>query len=154
MRASCCVMVEPPWASPEKVCSTAEAVRVKSMPWCAKKRWSSVEISAATTFGEMSASLTQSRLVRWNTASSLPSAESTMAGCCNLAFLTSPMLGVKGIRIKTYSSNSTGKAASDRAMPRRVGWRRRRRISAARGLIRLRSIFIRGESSVEFSAAL
>ncbi|EDT00270.1 hypothetical protein BamIOP4010DRAFT_6209 [Burkholderia ambifaria IOP40-10] len=34
LRASCCVIVEPPWRLPENVWSAADAVRFQSSPWC------------------------------------------------------------------------------------------------------------------------
>ena len=48
----------------------------------------------------MSASLTQSRLARLNTASSWPSADSTTDGFAALALRKSEMLGVNGIRTR------------------------------------------------------
>ena len=71
------------------------------MPWCSKKRLSSVAISASTRFCDMSRSFTQSRLARLKLAISLPSADITTLGCSSLAFLMSPMLGVKGTSTST-----------------------------------------------------
>ncbi len=49
---------------------------------------------------------------RLNTASSLPSADSTCAGCSSLALRMSLMLGVNGISSRTYSPPRAGSATS------------------------------------------
>jgi hypothetical protein len=98
-------MVEPPCRSPVTVWKTAAAVRLKSMPWWSKKRWSSAAIRASTMDGEMRGSLTHSRFKRLKVASSLPSAERSTAGYSAFTFRRSRVLGVSGISTSTQISS-------------------------------------------------
>ena len=71
--------------------------------------------------GEICLSGTHSRFDGLNSASSLPSADSTCAGWSTRALRMSPMPGVNGMSTTTYTTNSAGTAAPASNTPRRVG---------------------------------
>jgi hypothetical protein len=71
-----------------------------------------VAISASTTGGAISLSGTQARLAQRYSASSLPSADTSCAGCSVLALRMSRMPGVNGISTSTYSSSASPAAIS------------------------------------------